>query len=283
MSILGVGLFSLQTVAGNEALDFWLQEWSRGRSQERAAPARADRQLKITVRPRRDRGGDESRERGGEGSRQREASRSEGGAYCVRTCDGFYFPLSPQKRSDSESRALCQSLCPSAVTEVYERRGGAEASFAQAVSRTGKPYSKLPTAFAFQKKAVAACTCRSPGGSTLTVAHDPTLQPGDIVVTDKGVRVFRGGKKLPYQDHAFVDYRKDKELAKTDRAFLDFIDRRYRAAHTEPAAKHAEATRKNKSAAKSGKNRQQAHSPSSDEAHLSEATSAFAQGQEKSP
>src|SRR5215212_6699935 len=79
VSIVGVGLFSLQTVAGNEALDFWLQEWSRGRPQERAAPARVDRQLKITVRPRREHGGDDSQERGREGSRQREASRSEGG------------------------------------------------------------------------------------------------------------------------------------------------------------------------------------------------------------
>jgi hypothetical protein len=273
---MGAGVFSLQTVAGNEALDFWLQEWSRGRPQERAAPARTDPQLKITVRPR--------RERGGEGSREREASRSEGGgAYCVRTCDGFYFPLSAQKRSDSEARALCQSLCPSAATEIYERRGGPEASFAQAVSRTGKPYSKLATAFAFQKKAVAACTCRSPDKPPLDVASDPTLHPGDIVVTNKGVHVFRGGKKLPYQDQAFVDYRKDKEVSKTHRAFLDFIDRRYRAAHAESAAKHAEAAQPAKSAAKSQKNRQQARSPVPEKTKWNEATSAFAQGQEKNP
>jgi hypothetical protein len=274
-AIFGAGLFSLQTVAGNEALDFWLQEWSRGRPQERARPAPADPQLKITVRPR--------RERGGEGSRQHEASRSEGGAYCVRTCDGFYFPLSPQKRSDSEARALCQSLCPSAATEVYERRGGPEASFAQAVSRSGKPYSKLSTAFAFQKKAVAACTCRSSGTPALTVAQDPTLQPGDIVVTDKGVRVFHGGKKLPYEDQAFVDYRKDKEVSKTNRAFLDFVDRRYRAAQAESAAKHAEAAPAKKTSRKSGKNAEQARSPASGSRHGNDALSAYAQGQENSP
>jgi hypothetical protein len=266
---VGAGLYSLRTVAGQEALDFWLQEWSRGRPQQHAAPAPADSQLKITVRPKREGGGSRS-----------EAGGSSSGSYCVRTCDGYYFPLSPQKRSDSEARALCHSLCPSATTEVYERRGGPEASFAQAVSRTGKPYSKLATAFAFRQKAVAACTCRSPGTAPLTVAQDPTLQPGDIVVTDKGVRVFRGGKKLPYQDQAFVDYRKDKDVSKTHRAFLDFVDRRYRTVSSEtPSGKQVEST----PSKKSNNNRQQARNPKSQDTRPNEALSAYAQGQEHSP
>src|SRR5215212_5234883 len=88
VSIVGLGLFSLQTVAGNEALDFWLQEWSRGRPQERAAPARADHaapagkdpRLRITVRPRRERGGDDSREPSAGGGAERSG---DNGAYCV--------------------------------------------------------------------------------------------------------------------------------------------------------------------------------------------------------
>ena len=47
-----------------------------------------------------------------------------GGAYCVRACDGFYFPLSPQRRSASEAQSLCNALCPATTTEVYSLRGG---------------------------------------------------------------------------------------------------------------------------------------------------------------
>ena len=276
VAIFAVGSFSLQTVAGNEALDFWLQEWSRGRSQQPAVvPAPAKPQLKITVRPRSEREGGGSRSEGAGGP---------GGSYCVRTCDGYYFPLSPQKRSDSEARALCQSLCPSAATEVYERRGGPEASFAQAVSRNGKSYSKLSTAFAFREKAVDACTCRAPGAAPLTVAQDPTLQPGDIVVTNKGVRVFRGAKKLPYPDVAFVDYRQDKEVSKAHRALLDFVDRRYRTVEAEPApAKQGESVPARKSSANTNRNRQQARSPAPRETHQNETLSAYAQGRENSP
>src|SRR3954452_15766580 len=113
---------SLRTEAGNEALDFWLQNWGGERSHERAATAPENPQLKITVTPRHS-----DREHGG-------GDRESGGTYCVRTCDGYYFPLSAQRRSNSESRELCNSLCPGAETEVYHRRGGPDASFTQAVS-----------------------------------------------------------------------------------------------------------------------------------------------------
>jgi hypothetical protein len=267
-TVLVGAVYSLRTEAGDEATDFWLQEWSRSRSQDRATPASADPQLKITVTPRRT----------GEGSSQ------SSGTYCVRTCDGYYFPLSPQKRSSSEAHELCNSLCPAANTEVYERRGGPDASFAEAVSRKGKPYSKMANAFAFRQKAVAACTCNSPEKAALPVANDPTLQPGDIVVTGNGVRVFRGSKKLPYREQDFVDYRNDKNVSKTHRAFLDAVDRRYRTAQAVPApAKQGEAAPAKKSAAKSARNRQQPRSPIAEQTRWNEAASAFAQGQERNP
>ena len=161
-------------------------------------------------------------------------------------------------------------------------RGGPEASFAQAVSRTGKPYSKLATAFAFQKKAVDACTCRAPGAAPLTVVQDPTLQPGDIVVTNKGVRVFRGAKKLPYPDVAFVDYRQDKEVAKKHRALLDFIDRRYRSAQAQTPAKQGDSTPARKSSANTNRNQQQARSPAPRDTHQNEALLAYAGAGKKS-
>src|SRR4051794_24757448 len=51
---------------------------------------------------------------------QSEARPSRGGggqAYCVRTCDGRYFPVSG---SDGQSRAAtCSSFCPASETKVF--------------------------------------------------------------------------------------------------------------------------------------------------------------------
>ncbi len=68
------------------------------------------------------------------------------GAYCVRTCDGYYFPLSSERRSLSEAQALCKALCPAAATEVYSRRDAIE----NAVSPKGKRYSQIAKAFAYR-------------------------------------------------------------------------------------------------------------------------------------
>jgi hypothetical protein len=264
-----VVISSLRTEAGNEALDFWLQNWGGERSQERAATTPENPQLKITVTPRRS-----DREHGvGES----------GGTYCVRTCDGYYFPLSSQRRSNSESRELCNSLCPGAATEVYQRRGGPDASFAQAVSNKGKSYSKLATAFAFREKSVAACTCHSVDKASLAVTEDPTLQPGDIVVTGEGVKVFRGGQKRPYRERDFADYRSDRNVSKTHRAFLDAVNRRFHSASTAAAQQREAAAAEKTSSRKSARRQHQRREPAYQEARSSEAVSAFAQEQEKSP
>jgi hypothetical protein len=163
---------------------------------------------------------------------------------------------------------------------VYERRGGPEASFAESVSWKGKRYSKLSTAFAFRQEAVAACTCRAPGAAPLSVTQDPTLQPGDIVVTGKGVRIFRGGK-LPYQDQAFVDYRKDKELSKAHRAFLDHVDGSYHSAHTEAMrGKQADGVPGEKSSEKITEKQQSVPNGPAHNVDRSEALPTYAQRQE---
>lgn len=267
-----VVISSLRTEAGNEALDFWLQNWGGERSRERAVTAPENPQLKITVTPRRS-----DREQGG-------GDRESSGTYCVRTCDGYYFPLSSQGRSNSQSRELCNSLCPGAATEVYQRRGGPDASFAQAVSSKGKTYSKLATAFAFREKSVPACTCHSMDKPSLAVTEDPTLQPGDIVVTGEGVKVFRGGKKRPYRDRDFADYRSDRNVSKTHRAFLDAVNRRFHIAQRAPAAERPQAAAAEKTSSRKSARRQHRRSePAYEEARSNEAGSAFAQQQEKNP
>jgi hypothetical protein len=115
-----------------------------------------------------------------------------GQAYCVRTCDGRYFPLSA---SDNQSRAAsCNSFCPASETKVVY--GSAIDS---AATESGKPYSELPNAFRYRTEMVAGCTCNGKdqiGLAPVKIEHDPTLRKGDIVAGSSGLMVAgRGADK----------------------------------------------------------------------------------------
>jgi hypothetical protein len=109
---------------------------------------------------------------------------------CVRTCDGFYFPISYTAvpgRFPEDERA-CQRLCPATEAALYMFHNPGE-DVNQAVSTAGLSYTALPTAFLYRKQVVAGCSCRRPGQSwadALKNADDSsTIQSGDIVVTDQ--------------------------------------------------------------------------------------------------
>lgn len=198
----GAGLLALAGGAltfanAHEALDFWRQQFGgyTGRTQvqeqESEAPSARGR-LGITIRPK----NKIAAPAGGGG----------GGRYCVRTCDGYYFPV--QASSDQTATALCRSLCPDAETEVY-RGGRGENVMERGVSVTGKPYSALKVAFGYRSEVNPTCTCRkSTTSAHLHYTRDPTLKRGDIVVTAKGIRVFAGNSKDQHDEREFVDYRK---------------------------------------------------------------------------
>ena len=102
-------------------------------------------------------------------------------AYCVRLCDGRYFPLPVNAGAPSSSPLeLCSSMCPATKTEVYTGSG-----IDQAVSSRGKPYASLPNAFAYREQLADDCSCTGSGAlglAKIDVRSDPTLRPGDIVV-----------------------------------------------------------------------------------------------------
>jgi len=112
---------------------------------------------------------------------------------CVRTCDGYYFPISystvPSRFADDER--TCQRQCPAVQAELYSFRNPGE-DMDQAVSITGQAYTALPNAYHYRKELVAGCSCRRPGQSwadALKNADDPsTLESGDIVVTDQNAK-----------------------------------------------------------------------------------------------
>ena len=108
-----------------------------------------------------------------------------GQAYCVRTCDGRYFPI---VGADKESRTTaCNSLCPKADTELVYG-----SPIDNAATESGKPYSKLPNAFRYRNELVGGCTCngKDPVGlARVEPEKDPTLRSGDIVAGDNGLVV----------------------------------------------------------------------------------------------
>jgi Protein of unknown function (DUF2865) len=112
---------------------------------------------------------------------------------CVRTCDGYYFPISystVQSRFADDART-CQRECPATEAQLYTYRNPGE-DVGQAVSLSGQSYTALPTAFQYRKEFTAACSCRRPGQSwadALKGADDSsTLESGDIVVTDQNAK-----------------------------------------------------------------------------------------------
>jgi hypothetical protein len=105
-----------------------------------------------------------------------------GQAFCVRLCDGRYFPLQPHP-SASPSQ-LCSAFCPATQTRIF--RGG---EIQHAVAQDGMRYPEIKNAFLYRKTLVAGCTCNgkdSFGLMTLDANNDPTLQPGDTVATPDG-------------------------------------------------------------------------------------------------
>jgi uncharacterized protein DUF2865 len=110
-------------------------------------------------------------------------------AYCVRLCDGRFFPV--ERHEGTAPEQTCSSFCPASRTKIYS--GG---SIEQAVAADGKRYSDLSTAFVYREKLVDGCTCngRSIFGLVNTsINDDPTLRAGDIVATSGGLMVYNGG------------------------------------------------------------------------------------------
>jgi hypothetical protein len=109
---------------------------------------------------------------------------------CVRTCDGFYFPISYStvpSRFPTDAQT-CQRLCPGAPVALYTYHNPGE-EIDQAVGADGAAYTALPNAFRYRKELVSGCYCRRPGetwSEVLRNADDSsTLESGDIVVTEK--------------------------------------------------------------------------------------------------
>jgi hypothetical protein len=118
---------------------------------------------------------------------------------CVRKCDGSFFPISYSTMPSrfSEDERACQRACPATEVELYAYRNPGE-DIAQAMSVGGRPYTELANAFRYRREYNAACTCKRPGeGWAAAVREDPTVERGDIVVTDETAKAMSQPKPPP--------------------------------------------------------------------------------------
>lgn len=140
--------------------------------------------------------------------------------YCVRLCDGRYFPL-PRLASSVSPAKLCTALCPGSRTMVY---WGAPIN--QARTSNGSRYSDLTTAFDYRKILAPNCTCNGNdifGTAAISIRADITLRPGDVVVTENGVRVFIGSAEGQHKASDFISAQNYSGLSADHRRTLSEI------------------------------------------------------------
>lgn len=87
---------------------------------------------------------------------------------CVRTCDGYFFPMSNAATLGDFERDQknCESSCPGTEMQVFYSRGLDEDSANMTSARTGHPYSELPSAYLYKRTDVSVpqCGCHAATG-----------------------------------------------------------------------------------------------------------------------
>lgn len=113
---------------------------------------------------------------------------------CVRSCDGFYFPISfatvPARFPDDER--TCKALCPASDANLFAYRNPGE-DISSATSINGQPYSSMPNAFRYRQEFNPSCSCKAAGqtwADALKSIDDKAAaeQQGDIIVTEESAK-----------------------------------------------------------------------------------------------
>ncbi|CAN7560686.1 DUF2865 domain-containing protein [Mesorhizobium amorphae] len=97
---------------------------------------------------------------------------------CVRTCDGYFFPMSnAASLGDFErDQKNCESSCPGTEMQVFYTRGMDDDSANMTSSVTGRPYSEMPTAYLYKQTNMPrppACGCNAQAGNFEIIAGNP--------------------------------------------------------------------------------------------------------------
>ena len=103
---------------------------------------------------------------------------------CVRTCDGYFFPMSNAASVGDFERDQknCESSCPGTEMQVFYSRGMADDSGSMTSSVTGRPYSELPTAYLYKqanysRPPTCGCNAQASNGNFTIIGGNPPSNP----------------------------------------------------------------------------------------------------------
>ncbi len=114
---------------------------------------------------------------------------------CVRTCDGYYFPVSfsTTKQNFGRDQKACDQMCPGSEVKLYYHHARDEESEDMVAVDGNRPYSALPAAFLYRTRGAAgsgACSCEQSaknftviGGATEADKPEPD-EPSPLAIED---------------------------------------------------------------------------------------------------
>lgn len=124
---------------------------------------------------------------------------------CVRTCDGYFFPIGFRSNRDDYERdaLLCQARCPNQEVMLFLRPSG-ESPIEEAVSIGGDTYAELLNAFRFREGYHPECGC-TPADGGVSIAEyglrerfdDLISRPSANSQTIEGIREVRDFPPIP--------------------------------------------------------------------------------------
>ena len=133
-----------------------------------------------------------------------EPQAARGGNYrtlCVRSCDGFFFPVSSRANPSDFARdeRTCQMMCPGTGTELYFHAAEFQDSEDMVSARTRLPYTEMPNAFAYRNvdgPMSKACGCNM-GAFHKEMERREAILNGDTINDDAPVTTWVHPVKRP--------------------------------------------------------------------------------------
>lgn len=102
---------------------------------------------------------------------------------CVRTCDGYYFPISysVSRAAFERDQNACASMCPGAQVELHYHRVPGEESEDMVSAVTGLPYRQMTNAFRYRRE-----NASTPPGCGCDVAASTAARGFTVIGGDHG-------------------------------------------------------------------------------------------------
>ena len=120
--------------------------------------------------------------------RSRSRAAGSGPAFCVRSCDGKYFPVAA--RGGATPVQMCQAFCPASATKVFF---GSIIDGASSAGGERYAEAKTPSPIARRCAPTAPATAAIPPASRRWISTlDSSLRPGDVIATTSGLVAYSG-------------------------------------------------------------------------------------------